>query len=77
MRRYPDHKSGTGPTRHSRGTLISSASSTGMKCTADAFHDGDTSETNNAWGKGRSENRGNKAVAGRQHVKLQKSSNDK
>jgi hypothetical protein len=45
--------------------------------TADASHDGDTSETDNSWGKDRSGNRKNKAVAGRQHVtKLQKTGNE-
>ena len=76
MLRHPDREPGTGPTRHSCGSSIASASLTGTKSTADASHDGDTSETNNAWGRDRSGNRGNKAVAGRQHAKSQKTIND-
>ncbi len=77
MLRNPDQTPGTGPTRHSRGSLIASVSSTGTKRTADASHDGDTSETDNPWGKDCSGNRNNKGVAGRQHVtKLQKTGND-
>jgi hypothetical protein len=51
MLRHPDRTPGTGPTRHSRGSLIASASSTGTKRTADASHDRDTSKTDNPWGK--------------------------
>jgi hypothetical protein len=77
MLRHPDRTPGTGPTRHSRGFSIASASSTGTKRTADASHDRDTSETGNPWGKDRSGNRENKAVAGRQHItKSQKTGND-
>jgi hypothetical protein len=73
----PDQTPGTGPTRHSRGSSIASASLTRTKRTADASHDGDTSETDNPWGKDRSGNRDNKAVAGRQHTtKLQKTGNN-
>jgi hypothetical protein len=73
----PDQTLGTGPTRHRRGSLIASASLTGMKCTAYVSHGGDTSKTNNPWGKDRSGNRNNKAVAGRQHAtKSQKTGND-
>jgi hypothetical protein len=77
MLRNPDQRPGTGPTRHHRGSLIASASSTGTKRTADDSRGGNTSETDNPWGKDRSRNRENKAVAGRQHVtKSQKTSND-
>ncbi len=75
--RNPNQTPGTGPTRHSRGSSIASVSSTGTKRTADASHDGDTSKTGNPWGKDRSGNRKNKAVAGRQHAsKSQKTGND-
>jgi hypothetical protein len=77
MLRNPDQTAGTGPTRHCRGSSIASASLTETKRTADASHDGDTSKTDNPWGKDRSGNRDNKAVAGRQHItKSQKTSND-
>jgi hypothetical protein len=75
---HPDRTPGTGPTCHSRGSSIASASSTGTKRTTDASHDRDTSKTDNPWGKDRSGNRENKAVAGHQHVtKSQKTGNDK
>ena len=78
MLRNPNQTPGTGPTRHSHGSLIASASLTGTKRTADASHDGDTSKTDNPWGKDRSRNRNNKAVAGRQHAtKLQRTGNNK
>ncbi len=77
MLHNPNQTPGTGPTRHSHGSSIASTSSTGTKRTADASHDGDTSETDNPWGKDHSGNRVNKAVAGRQHVtKSQKTGND-
>ena len=44
---------------------------------ADASHKGDTTNTDNLWGRDRTGNRGNKAIAGRQHAKLQKIGNDK
>jgi hypothetical protein len=76
--RNPNKTPGTGPTRHICGSSITSASSTRTKSTADASHDGDTSKTDNPWGKDRTGNRDNKAVAGRQHAtKLQKTGNDK
>jgi hypothetical protein len=78
MLRNPNQTPGSGPTRHSRGSSIASTSLTGTKRAADASHDGDTSKTDNPWGKDRSGNRDNKAVAGRQHVtKSQKTGNDK
>ena len=77
MLRNPNQTPGTGPTRHRRGSLIASASSTRTKRTADASHDGDTSKTDNPWGKDHTGNRDNKAVAGRQHAtKSQKTGND-
>ena len=78
MLHNPGKTPGTGPTRHSRGALIDSASLTGTKRTADAFHDGDTSKIDNPWGRDHPRNRDNKAVAGRQHAtNLQKTGNDK
>jgi hypothetical protein len=77
MLRNPNQTPGTGPTCHSHGPSIASASSTGTKRTADASHDGDTSETDNPWGKDCSGNRDNKAVAGSQHAtKSQRTGND-
>ena len=77
MLRNPDRTPGTGPIRHRRGSSIASASSTGTKRMADASQDGDTSETDNPWGRDRSGNRENKAVAGHQHAtKSQKTGND-
>ena len=69
MLRNPSKTPGTGPTRHSCGASIASASSTGTKRTADASHEGDTSETDNPWGRDRPGNR-------HQHTKLQKIGND-
>ena len=59
-----------------RGASIASASLTGIKCMADASHEGDTANTDNPWGRDRTGNRNNKAVAGRQHSKSQKIGND-
>ncbi len=72
----PGKTPGTGLTRHSRGASIASASSTGTKRMADASHEGDTSETDNPWGRDHPGNRYNKAVAIHQHAKLQKIGND-
>jgi hypothetical protein len=76
MLRNPGKTPGTGPTRQSRGTSIASASSTGTKRVADASHEGDTTNTDNPWGRDCTGNRDNKAVAGRQHAKSQKIGND-
>ncbi len=77
MLRNPNKTPGTGTTRHSCGSLIASASLTGMKRMADASHEGDTSKTDNLWGKDCTRNLDNKAVAGRQHTtKSQKTGND-
>ncbi len=78
MLRNPDQTPGTGPTHHRRGSSIASASSTGTKRAADASQEGDTANNDSGWGRDRSGNRDNKAVAGRQHItKSQKTSNDK
>jgi hypothetical protein len=79
MIRNPGKTPGTGATRQSRGTRtasIASASSTGTKREADASHEGDTANIDNPWGHDRSRNRDNKAIAGRQHAKLQKIDTD-
>ena len=77
MLRNPDQTPGTGPTRHRRGTSIASASSTGTKRSADASQEGDTANDDVKWGRDRSGNRDNQAVAGRQHTsKSQKTGND-
>ncbi len=77
MLRKPGKTPSTGPTRHSGGSSTAFASSTGMKRTVDASHDGDTSKTDNPRGKDLTRNRNNKAVAGRQHAtKSQKTGND-
>ncbi len=73
--RYPDRKPGTGPTRHRRGSSIASVSLTGTKRSADASQQGDTANDDIKWGRDRTGNRDNQAVAGRQH-KSQKTSND-
>jgi hypothetical protein len=56
---YPDHKPGTGPTRHCRGSLIASASSTGTKRSADASQQGDTANDDVKWGRDRTGDRDN------------------
>ncbi len=76
MLRNPGKTPGTGATRQSRGALIASASLTGTKCTADASHKRDTTNTDNCWGRDCTRNRDNKAVAGRQHPKSQKTGNN-
>ena len=74
----PDQTPGTGPTRHRRGSSIASTSSTGTKRSADASQEGDTANDDIKWGRDRTGNRDNQAVAGRQHIsKSQKTSNDK
>ena len=72
----PGKTPGTGATRQSCGALMASTSSTGMKRTADASHEGDTANIDNPWGHDRSRNRDNKAIAGRQHAKSQKIDTD-
>ena len=77
MLRHPGQTPGTGPTRHRRGTSIASTSSTGTKRSADASQEGDTANGDVKWGRDRTENRDNQAVAGCQHIlKSQKTSND-
>ena len=76
MLRNPGKTPGTGATRQSCGALIAFASLTGTKRTADASHKGDTANTDNLWGRDRTRNRDNKAVADRQHAKSQKTGND-
>ncbi len=66
--RYPDREPGTGPTRHRRGSSIASASLTGTKHSADAYQEGDTANDDIKWGRDRTGNRDNQAVAGRQHI---------
>ena len=72
----PGKTPGTGATRQSCGASIASASSTGMKRAADASHEGDTANNDNPWGRDRTGNRNNKALAGRQHAKFQKIDTD-
>jgi hypothetical protein len=67
---------GTGVTRQSCGASIASASLTEMKRAADASHEGDTANNDNPWGRDRTGNRNNKALAGRQHAKFQKIDTD-
>ena len=77
MLRNPDQTPGTGPTRHRRGSSIASTSSTGTKRSADTSQEGDIAKDDVKWGRDRSGNRDNQAVAGRQHVsKSQKTGND-
>jgi hypothetical protein len=73
----PGKTPGTGATRQSCGALMASTSSTGMKRTADASHEGDTANVDNPWGPDRSGKCNNKAITGRQHAKSQRTDTDK
>jgi hypothetical protein len=75
MIRNPGKTPGTGATHQSHGTgtaSIDSAFLTGTKRAADASYEGNTAKIDNPWGRECPGNRDNKALAGRQHAKLQR-----
>ncbi len=76
MIRNPGKTPSTGAACQSRGASIASISSTGTNCAADASHEGDIADIDNPWGGDRSRNREDKAIAARQHAKLQKIDTD-